>query len=616
MKNAFAARRRDATHQRVFVALAGTVLCAPLFLRAQAPTSARRSTAHQGALAKPAAPAGSDQPKFKGIWEPVNFSQDLRLTDAFFVTPDIGYVSGFGGTILKTTNGGKTWTAQLGGDPQSQEPGISHLHFLDRTHGWAAQAGDPGKLFRTVDGENWELLGALPKGWGLLKYQFVSPSAGILLDGNNNVSHIFRTIDGGRTWKEVFSPQMCKLNAEVQGLNRQLNCTLWTLNMVSPAVGYILGRVGYEKPDVLVVAKTTDGGATWNLAAVQGPGTMFDYNGSQWMSVFFTDENNGVLATGGDRLYATSDGGQSWRGLTGTAPGPVQFADPEVGWSFNAGKLSYTTDGGKRWSSRQFSFPTWPYGFNLPRRDCAYAVGEHGMIYRYRVVPVTYQAVAHSIDAPAMPGFDSPVFRQLAAMKDVVAQLQAKLPASVATQGGTQTFAQAGAQNLPSSGAANPASASGQTSALAGGQSSAFPQNTTATGSNAGGVPPASGVSSGVAGTGVFQQDTGTGPVAGGFMDSCCGPLIQLLETTATSFGTNVPAFSQRFRNLNLILEGLNLVNSIVNQANTLKQSIRVLRQSKNAQAAALALTTVQTQVNGISSSGGFVQDVGTPLQP
>jgi hypothetical protein len=99
-------------------------------------------------------------------------------------------------------------------------------------------------------------------------------------------------------------------------------------------------------------------------------------------------------------------------------------------------------------------------------------------------------------------------------------------------------------------------------------------------------------------------------------MDSCCGPLMQQLETTANSFATNVPTFSQRFRNLNLILEGLNLVNNIVSQANTLKQSIRSLRQAKNAQAAAVALTTVQAQVGTISSSGGFVQDVSTPPQP
>lgn len=609
---------RRVAHQWVFAMLAGAVLCTPLFLRANTPT--RRNPARQGALARLATPPGTEQPKFKGIWEPTNYNQDVRLTDVFFVTREVGYVSGRNGTILKTVDGGKTWTSQLGGDPQSQEPEINHLRFLDRTHGWAVQAGAPPKLLRTVDGENWEQVGAIPTRWDLLGYQFISPSVGILLDGNNNVSHIFRTIDGGRNWKEVLPTESCKVNAEVQGLNRQLSCTLWTLNMVSPSVGYILGRVGYEKPEILVVAKTADGGASWSLTAVQGPGTMFDYNGSQWMSSFFTDENNGVLATGGDRLYATGDGGKSWRGLPGTAPGPVQFADPEVGWSFHVNKLSFTTDGGKRWSSRGVSFPAWADAFSLPRRDRAYVVGDHGMVYRYRVVPVSYQAAAHSLDAPVMPGFDTPVFSEVATLNDVVAQLRVKLPAVTPTSGqalmqpsaqsGGQAAMQASAQaaafqqdtNTPSSTAAstapNPAVSTGASSAPG------FPQ--------AGTVPGAAPAST----AGSFTQDTGTGPVAGGYMDSCCGPLIQQLETTANSFATNVPAFSQRFRNLNLILEGLNLVNNIVGQTNTLKQSIRALRQAKNAQAAAVALGTVQTQVNGISSSGGFTQDVTTPPQP
>ncbi|MGH8285831.1 MAG: hypothetical protein ACRETT_08700, partial [Steroidobacteraceae bacterium] len=45
--------------------------------------------------------AGTAGTKLKGIWEPVNYSEDLELIDVFFVTPEIGYVSGAAGTILK-----------------------------------------------------------------------------------------------------------------------------------------------------------------------------------------------------------------------------------------------------------------------------------------------------------------------------------------------------------------------------------------------------------------------------------------------------------------------------------------------------------------------------------
>ena len=64
------------------------------------------------------------QAKFKAIWEPVNYKEDLSLTDVFFVSEQEGWVTGEHGTILHTKDGGDTWTPQLGGDPQSAEPPI------------------------------------------------------------------------------------------------------------------------------------------------------------------------------------------------------------------------------------------------------------------------------------------------------------------------------------------------------------------------------------------------------------------------------------------------------------------------------------------------------------
>jgi hypothetical protein len=52
--------------------------------------------------------------------------------------------------------------------------------------------------------------------------------------------------------------------------------------------------------------------------------------------------------------------------------------------------------------SREFKFPVEPNAFSLPTRDRAYVVGDHGMIYRCRIVPIEYTA-AGTLDAPAMP---------------------------------------------------------------------------------------------------------------------------------------------------------------------------------------------------------------------
>jgi photosystem II stability/assembly factor-like uncharacterized protein len=94
------------------------------------------------------------------------------------------------------------------------------LRFADKTHGWAVQPSGFGtfKLLRTTDGENWEPIGTMMVGWGLVEYQFLSPRVGLYVDGNANVSHIFRTVDGGRTWKEVFPVSACAAKLEIQGL--------------------------------------------------------------------------------------------------------------------------------------------------------------------------------------------------------------------------------------------------------------------------------------------------------------------------------------------------------------------------------------------------------------
>jgi hypothetical protein len=111
----------------------------------------------------PAAQSQTAAASLKGVLEPVNYPEDLELTDVFFVTPEIGYVAGAAGTILKTTDSGASWTPLLGGDPLSEERAITQLVFVTPTAGWATQIASSTNLLRTTDGENWELIGTIPE---------------------------------------------------------------------------------------------------------------------------------------------------------------------------------------------------------------------------------------------------------------------------------------------------------------------------------------------------------------------------------------------------------------------------------------------------------------------
>lgn len=340
--------------------------------------SGAQQTAPKTGASKPiVSPGQGSQPKFKAIWEPVNYKEDLNLFAAYFVSPDEGWVSGSAGTILHTKDGGNTWTAELGGDRQAQGQDLKHVFFADPKHGWV-QAWNT--LYRTTDGESWQQVDGDIRG----DVFFVSALKGFRAYG----SQIFATNDGGINWKEIFT---CHAKMEVQGLTQEKDCDLYTLDFPTATVGYAMG-------EARVTAKTEDGGDRWSVLV--GP----DEPGDQHVfSVSFVNANTGYKVRS-NKIFKTTDGGQTWQSLIATLsqgyPG-VKFASQEVGWSCLGGTWAYTVDGGKRWTTRQVHFPTEVQAFSLPARDRGYVVGNHGMIYRYRVVPVAYTSKG-MIDAPMM----------------------------------------------------------------------------------------------------------------------------------------------------------------------------------------------------------------------
>ncbi len=317
------------------------------------------------------------QPKFKAIWEPVNYKEDVHLFDVYFVSKEEGWVSGAAGTILHTKDGGNSWTVELGGDPHAEGAELKRLFFADSTHGWA-QAWNT--LFRTTDGASWQQVSGDIRGDAF----FVSDLDGFRVYGKK----IFATNDGGMNWKESFA---CHAKMEVQGLTQETDCDLWTLHFPTAMVGYAMG-------DKRITAKTEDGGETWNvLVGPEEPGDQRVYN------AFFLDVNTGYEVRSG--LYRTTDGGQTWQGVIAhLAQGypKVKFSGREVGWSCLGGTWAYTVDGGKHWTSREVRFPAPVASFSLPTPDRGYVVGDHGMIYRYRVVPFDYTSKG-MLDAPMMP---------------------------------------------------------------------------------------------------------------------------------------------------------------------------------------------------------------------
>jgi photosystem II stability/assembly factor-like uncharacterized protein len=201
-----------------------------------------------------------------------------------------------GGGILRTTDGGQTWSEWT----ELPEPGP--VRFTTPTHGWLAGYSvyvNTGGLYETFDGgDSWHQRNVAPAdgaGADDLGYRlpFFDGRDGVLpvSVGDDRVA-FYLTADDGRTWQAAST-------AAAAGGPRA------AVAVASRSVWWAIGSGG-------PAAVTTDGGATWVSRRRAGlPGTILDFEArderTAWASAF--DQG------GPRRLYATSDGGETWRPL-------------------------------------------------------------------------------------------------------------------------------------------------------------------------------------------------------------------------------------------------------------------------------------------------------------
>lgn len=243
--------------------------------------------------------------------------QSVNTTASFrglsVVNEKIVWASGTGGTVIKTIDGGKTWTVMT-------VPGAEKLDFRD------IEAFDANTAY-------------------------------ILSIGNGDASRIYKTTDGGKTWELQFTNKDEKAFYDAIACWDRNNC----IAMSDPVNEF------YQ----LIVTK--DGGKNWTFtgpdkmprakageAAFAASGTCLIVNGKT--DVF--------LATGGSdaRVFRSNDRGLSWfvadtpitKGTPGSGIFSVAFRNELHGTAVGGNyekpteatyNLAFTRDGGKTWYS-------------------------------------------------------------------------------------------------------------------------------------------------------------------------------------------------------------------------------------------------------------------------
>lgn len=271
-----------------------------------------------------------------------------------FVSESIGYTGGgtaSSGDLLKTTNGGVTWT-KMSFDPGQR---LYSVHFLNENVGYAGTTG-PNGVYKTTDGGlNWTPLNT---GTGVASsiiydIRFINENVGLAMYSSGQVA---RTTNAGVSWTPVSAAW-----GSAAGYH---------IFIVDSLTIYLSGPGGR-------VSKSINGGASFSQLPSLGTATLY-------YSHFF-DANNGFIAASGGRLYRTTNGNtftEIQLPVTSTMYA-VKFVDNNIGWVAGTGSAFYTEDGGNTWTRSTLSV-----GSSVTVRDIEMAggrmwfVGTDGMIIR------------------------------------------------------------------------------------------------------------------------------------------------------------------------------------------------------------------------------------------
>lgn len=198
---------------------------------------------------------------------------------------------------LPTATAGQTSPPTSSASPSAGFPigqVVDKFGLIDADTGWAVSAGH---LYVTADaGAHWDDRGPIPSTWNALTFADPDHGWAVPADGKS----VERTTDGGRSWDAVWLPS----DADHAG----------SFSFLDPVRGYLLMSGLGSRPGTLF--RTEDGGRSWNVVAmvpVNLVGDLRFLDARIGWAIGTADPYPPTGRASLDALFATHDGGRSWR---------------------------------------------------------------------------------------------------------------------------------------------------------------------------------------------------------------------------------------------------------------------------------------------------------------
>ena len=313
---------------------------------------------------------------------------DSRVESSFrglsVVNQKVVWVSGTGGTVLRTIDGGKNW--ENISVPNMEKIDFRDVEGFNKNTAIVMGIASPARFYKTTDrGQNWKLVyfddreGVFFDGMS-----FWNKNDGIAFSDPVDGQHLLiRTTDGGNTWHEIPKEGFPhKLNPEFgfaasgTGIPVQGRKTVW------------LGMGGVKSR----VFKSEDGGMNWSVAetpVVHGGQSTGIY------SVAFKNKKVGI-SVGGDytnqsiknTMAYTNDGGATWHlpeKQTHQYRECVAHYRSNIFFAVGPSGFDMTTDNGKNWHPHYWEVNNLTAVAFAKRSNVGFAVGKGGQIYKIKV---------------------------------------------------------------------------------------------------------------------------------------------------------------------------------------------------------------------------------------